>query len=66
MSYLLTETVIAGGPPTLVRLDRCCGLDTDLARVCYRAVRVEIERNPHRISRALVEIRGFHLLVLRG
>jgi hypothetical protein len=40
-SYLLTQTVIVGGPPTLVRLDRCGGLDTDLARVCYRAVRVD-------------------------
>jgi hypothetical protein len=53
MSYLLTETVIVSSLPTLVRLNRCGGLDTDPARVCYRAVRVEIERHPHRQSALL-------------
>jgi hypothetical protein len=50
-SCRLIETVIAGRPPTLVRLNRCGGLDTDLARVGYRAVGVEVDRDPHRISR---------------
>jgi hypothetical protein len=45
-----------------VRLNRCGGLDTDLARVGYRAVGVEVDRDPHRITVPLVEVRGFHVL----
>src|ERR1700750_2476076 len=65
-SHLLTETVIVSGPPTLMRLNRCDGLDTDLARVCNRAVRVEVERYAHCVSRVLVMFRGLHILTLRG
>src|SRR5437764_14419833 len=64
--YLLAQTMIIAWFPMVVRLDHCGWLDTRLARVCYRAVRIQIERHAHRVSRALVEVRGLHVLTLRG
>jgi hypothetical protein len=58
--------MIARGSPSLVRLDHRGGLRIRLAEVGYRAVRVEIKRHTDRISRALVEIHGIHVLTLHG
>src|SRR5207248_8311595 len=63
--YLLAQTMIIAWFPMVVRLDHCGWLDTRL-RVCYRPVRIQIERHAHRVSRALVEVRGLHVLTLRG
>src|SRR5271155_5832690 len=60
--YLLAETMIDGGSPMLARLNRRGRLDTDLAHVCYRAVRVAVKRHAHRVGHALVEVRGFRVL----
>ena len=47
-------------------LDRGGGLSADLAEVGDRAVWVKIKQYAHCVSRALVELRGFHVLTLRG
>ena len=47
-------------------LDRGGGLSADLAEVRDRAVRVQVKQDAHCVSRALVELRGFHLLTLRA
>jgi hypothetical protein len=63
-SHMLPETMIVDGVPTLVRLNGCDGLDTDLRSVGYRAVGAEIERHAHCVGRALVEVRGLHFRTL--
>jgi hypothetical protein len=60
MSYLVTTAMLISGYPTLLRLNRYAGLDTDLEQVCYRAVRVEIEHHAQRVTRALVRAGSFH------
>src|SRR5437764_14987045 len=60
--YLLAQTMIVGGFPMVVRLNHYGRLDTRLARICYRAVRVDIECHAHSVSRALVQVRGLRVL----
>jgi hypothetical protein len=56
--------MVVGGLPPLVRLNRCGGFDTGFGKVCYRAVRVEIQSHAHCVSDALIEIRSFHFYTL--
>jgi hypothetical protein len=56
--------MIVGGSPSLVRLDHCGRLGTELADVGYRAIRLNIERHAYRVGRALVELCAFHVLAL--
>jgi hypothetical protein len=58
---LIAEAMIVGLPPALVGLDNGNRLNTDPPGICHRAIGIEIERNPDRIRRALVEIRGLHV-----
>src|SRR5215468_3957757 len=56
--------MIVGGPPGLVRFDRCSRRGTNLADVGHRAIRVNIERHAHCVGGALVELCAFHVLAL--
>ena len=47
-----------------MRHDRYTRLGTDLADVCYQAIRVKIERHAHRVGRLLVELCAFHVFAL--
>ena len=63
---LIAEAMVDGLPPALMRFYNCNRLDTNPPGVCHRAIGIEIKRNPYRVRRALVEIRGLHVLHLRG
>jgi hypothetical protein len=52
--------MIVGRSPILIWLDRGDRLNTELAEIGHRAIRVEVEPDTERISRDLVEVCGFH------